>query len=303
MLQQRSVKQLWSTRESGLNVPDGFVTDISQYNSQSFLELKKKAIAIEKLYTDNQISLISTSDLFVLISDAKKLGENSFNNNDDFSDSIFFHGIVFNRIANVILQLNNIPQKIDLLKALTSSGVNLFKRKNSYAKNIFWELELWSILKNKSFNAILEEPDIVVEFDKDKIGIACKKIYSEKHVQNVLSQAVKQIEINFDYGIVALNLDDLVPPNEILKSPNYTMALEFISKLNALFLERHERHIRKYLLSGRAMAVLIFTNVVAELYSERVRFNNCFQSTIWTIPGLPPDKEKQLRKFYYQLMK
>ena len=55
-----------------------------------------------------------------------------------------------------------------------------------------------------------------------------KKFYSARHVQNVLSQAVVQIEESFDFGIVAVNLDDLIPANNLLAAPTQERAEEIV---------------------------------------------------------------------------
>lgn len=158
-------------------------------------------------------------------------------------------------------------------------------------------------MKRKSFDATLEEPpDIVVRFGDSKIGIACKKLYSEGRVQNVLSQAGKQIKPSFDFGIIAVNIDDLIPDSQILKMPTDEMISQYLSDLNARFLNTHERHFRKYLVSGRVISVLVSTSVLADVYQARPRFNNAQQLIVWTIPGLPPDKDGQLRNFYDRLM-
>jgi hypothetical protein len=164
-------------------------------------------------------------------------------------------------------------------------------------------LELWSILRRRSLNAMLiEPPNIVVSFDDLKICIACKKLYSENHVQNVLSQAMGQIEAGLDFGIVSLNLDDLLLPEHILCAPTQHSMSEQISTFNAQFLITHERHFRKYLASSRLISALVSTCVLADVHLVRPRFNNARQSNIWAIPGLPPERDHALVKFYNQLM-
>jgi hypothetical protein len=81
-----------------------------------------------------------------------------------------------------------VPERTKYLTALTSGSLDCLGRKKSSAKDILWELELWSILRWRSFDAVLSEPpDIVVAFEDAKVSIACKKFYSTKHVQNALS--------------------------------------------------------------------------------------------------------------------
>ena len=88
----------------------------------------------------------------------------------------------------------------------------------------------------------------------------------------------------------------------MLKVPTQEMMSQFISDFNTRFLNSHERHFRKYLASGRLLAALVSTSMLADVYNENPRLNNSRQFTIWTIPGLTDDKEKQLKRFYNQLM-
>ena len=169
---------------------------------------------------------------------------------------------------------------------------------------LFRSLELWSILRRRSFSTTLREPpDIVVTFEGARVGIACKKLYSENNVEKVLSEAVGQIEAAFDYGIVAVNLDDLILPDKILKARNQEEMGKILRDLNLAFLNRHKRHFKKYLAPGRLLSAIVSTSVLAETYNQRPRFNVLQQATIWAIPGLPSEKEKQLGRFYMQLMK
>jgi hypothetical protein len=215
-----------------------------------------------------------------------------------------FRAALLDRIADAVLPLSIVPDRIGFLAALLSGTLDLLDRKRSRAKDVLWELELWATLRRRSFDAILEEPpDIVVKFAQSKIGIACKKVYSEKHVQNVLSEAVAQIESNFDFGIVAVNLDDLVPANGILKASTQETMAQRLRDLNAWFLTAHERHFRKYLAAGRVISALVSTGVLADVSRARTRFNNARQFTVWTIPGLPFEKDRQLKKFYEILMR
>ncbi len=143
-----------------------------------------------------------------------------------------------------------------------------------------------------------EEPDIAVNFEGTKIGIACKKVYSENNVSKVLSEAVSQIEGSFDIGITAINLDDLTPPNSILKAASVEEVLKIIDKANIGFLRNHERYLRKYLASGRAISVYVSTCVIGNIDTAKPPFFNARQSSVWAIPGLAAEKDKQLTNFY-----
>ena len=186
---------------------------------------------------------------------------------------------------------------------MTKGSLDLLQRDNSEAKNFLWELELLHMLRSHGVVAILKEPpDIVAEFEGSKIGIACKKIYSENNFEKVLSDGVSQIEREYDFGIVAINIDDLTPPGSLFVASSQVEMGDEISKLNDVFIKKHERHFRKYLSTGRILSALVSTAVLADLKKERVRLNNARQSTVWMIPGLTREKTKVFNNFYNQIM-
>jgi len=295
---------MWHDTKSGLVIPNGIASDLSQSTSRTYLAIKDRAYAIEELYSDNGLLLPPTCDLARLIADARTLSDSwLLNRTDGMPMALLFRVAHLDHIADAILPLRSVPDRAKYLSVLTSGSLDLHGRERSLSKNILWELELWAVLRRRSFDAhLIEPPDIVVEFEDAKIGVACKKLYSEKHVQNILSEAVAQIEVSFDFGIIAVNLDDLVPANQILRTPNQQTMGEFVNDLNVKFLRRHERHFRKYLASARLLSALVSTAVLADVFTADIRFNNARQSTIWTIPGLPSEKEKQLSRFYGKLM-
>jgi hypothetical protein len=304
MAARKSIQRIWYGRESGLVVPQGTVSDLSLSSSQTYLQIKEKTLAIEKLYEESNVPLAQTSKLARLTGVAKALSDAWLMGQEgELSVDVLFRVTLLDRIADAVLPLRAVPDRTRFLTALTSGNLNLLQRKKSHAKNVLWELELWSILKRRDFDASLEEPpDIVVSFEDSKIGIACKKLYSDRHVQNVLSQAVAQIEPTFDFGIVAMNLDELVPPDQVLRTPTQEAMSQYIDDLNSHFFNSHERHFRKYLGSGRLISAFISTGVLADVYRARTRLNYARQSTIWAISGLPPDKEQALKNFYDRLM-
>lgn len=298
---RRTREQLWNTTGSGIVFPGGISSELSLSSSLTYLQIKNKAMAIEQLYTNNRLPLPPTCDLAHLICDAKTLSDSWLMNRVDNMDTTLLFRVSFlDRIADAILPLSDVPERARYLTQMTSSSLDLQQRNRSLAKDILWELELWSVLRKRSLDAILcEPPDIVVTFEESKIGIACKKLYSEENVEKVLSEGVAQIEATFDFGILAVNLDDLTLPEQILRAGTQEVMGKFIDNLNLEFLHRHKRHFRKYLASGRLLSALVSTSVLADTYNEKTRFNMARQMTIWAIPGLPPEKEKQLKRFYH----
>ena len=175
--------------------------------------------------------------------------------------------------------------------------VNFFDRDVSHAKSILWELEAFTKIKNVIPKTYLEEPDIVVNFDKLSIAVPCKKIFSEKGVPKVLSRAVSQIENEHEFGIVAMNIDDLIPGGVLLKARTFQEAGDMLHEQNMDFLQRQERHFLKYLSTSRIVAVIASTSMVTDIVDETPKFNNFSQWAIWTIPGLKPAHKKAITSF------
>jgi hypothetical protein len=207
------------------------------------------------------------------------------------------------RVSDAISVLRGEEKLKFYLRKLIDGSLNLLERDRSEAKNFLWELELLYVLRAHGVTAkLMEPPDIVATFERSQIGIACKKVYSEKNVEKVLSQGVAQIEEQYEFGIVAVNIDDLVPADSLLVADTQAEMADQVSKFNHNFLHRHERHFRKYLASGRLLSALISTSVLADLRNEKTRLSNARQSTVWEIPGLPVEKKLVLKKFYTQIM-
>jgi hypothetical protein len=304
MATKKSVNRLWLHAPSGLIVPGGIASQTLQTSSQTFLDVKAKALAVEALYDESGIRLPASSDLARLIADAKALADRwlAGRQPDANTASLLFRGLMLDGIADPVLMLRSTSERARFLSLIASGTLDLFDRTPSQSKSALWEVELWAMLKGRGFKATLQEPpDIVVEVGTQRVGIACKKLYSERHVQNVLSEAVAQIEPTFDVGIVALNIDELTPAL-ILTAINEDAMSRRISDLNVRFINRHERHFRKYLVSGRAVCALVSTRCLVDVRTARVRISNARQSTVWTIPGLAVDKDRVLTELYEGLM-
>jgi hypothetical protein len=195
----KKITHSWETLPSGLAVPIGTTTDISNHVKTPYLAIKTKAEEIEALYANSRVELPRSCELSNLIENAKLYWENWFTvQTDNLDMAMLFRMLHLDRIATDILLLKDVEGREKYLRTFASGSLDFFKREKSSAKDLLWEIEVWAQLRRKFSSVSLEEPpDIVMHVDDAKIGIACKKLYSEKHVQNVLSQAVAQIEDSF----------------------------------------------------------------------------------------------------------
>src|SRR5258708_8029288 len=129
----------------------------------------------------------------------------------DIDNQWLWDAISIGRVADAVLPLDGHADAQRLLIKAIDGEVSMARRDSSKAKDQLWELEVWSRLNRQGLKSDLAEPDVVCRGNSGDMGIACKKVYSEGHIQNVLSEAVAQIEGTTLYGLAAFNLDDLLP--------------------------------------------------------------------------------------------
>lgn len=297
--------QIWVQQPSGILIPAGRVSDISLRSKTNYLEIKEHAKQIEEIYTHSGIKLPQNSGLGELIKTAKDLSDNwLLGNRNNVNYHMVFLSMHLDRVADALILLTKIPDKNKYLKGLLSGSLNFFERGKSNAKDVFWELEAWGKIRKRLDSVYLKEPpDIVVDYAGSRIGISCKKLYSEQNVEHVLSQAVSQIEKGFEFGIVALNIDDLLPPDDVpLKEESSGAVTERLNQINTKFIAGHIRHLSKYLSASRIISAIVSTSIIADVPSEKPRFRNTYQWTVWTITGLKERHKIQLRKFYKTIM-
>jgi len=209
----------------------------------------------------------------------------------------------FNRIADAILRLETIPDCREYLHRLTDGIIDNITPGCSVAKNTLWELELWSTMVKRGVMArLLDPPDIVMTIDNFEIAVACKKLYSEKHVQNILSEAVRQICLASNFGVVALNIDELGAAGNFFDCNSFAQATDALDRMNQTFLAKHERHLRKYLADERIVGALVSSGCVADLRQEKPRLNFARMNTIWCLPDISEAKKRcllALQKAFY----
>jgi hypothetical protein len=293
---------IFGPTDTGILVQAGTTSSFSAQDSTSYLTIKNRALDVQTLFERNGFSIQKSPTIHKLVVDASELSDAWLCNQlDQVSLGHLLSAAQIDRIATAILPLGFSSSAKNILSDMLTGSSDLLDRQQSKAKDTLWELELLHTLRTNSINADIGEPDLIITLNGPSIGVACKKLYSESNVSKVLSQAVAQIEKGFDFGIVALNIDDLLPPNALLKAPTLEKMSATLTGRIDDFLSTHERHLRRYLEPGRAMSALISCAAIADVTSHKNRFLNARQSTIWHIPGLPPEKERQMDNFYAAL--
>lgn len=290
---------IFTVNKSGSLAQTGSTSLVSVEDSAPHNETRDRALALKSLLEANGLSIGKSPTLAKLFNHTMQRSE-SLNSGtlDGISYEHAFSAAQMERIASAVEVLSTDLDPRPHLVALLSGSINLLDRKRSKAKDTLWELELLRMLRDIGINAHLGEPDLILEFEGAKIGVACKKLYSEANVGKVLSQAVAQIERGFDFGFVAVNLDDLLPENRLLQAPTIESMAGVLEGRLITFMQEHERHLRRYLEPGRAMTALVSCAALADVPSAQPRFLNARQSVVWHIPGLPSAKDQQVANFF-----
>lgn len=286
---------IYEASAEGILLQTGSLSDFGNSSASSLLAVKERAIALRSLFAANDADINDQSVLARLIADAIYVSDARLCNDQNAGYSHFFNAMQLERIATAVLPLAGRGDAAQHLRKLLRGTLDLLKRERSEAKDSLWELELWALLGRLGISASLEEPDIVVSFDPVRTGIACKKIYSEANVSKVISDAVAQIERDFDIGGVALNIDDLCPPDAVYKAASHEEIVEGLRRFSYEFIARHEHTLRKYLTPGRAVFALISVGLIGHATNEQVKFNNVRATLVWNIPGVSEARTAQVR--------
>lgn len=289
---------IWETSPGGLLLPTGSVEDTTECSTHSYASVVSRIKEFDKLVSSCGLTIASNTNLTRMITNAKLLSELWLANRvDELHPQMLFDTHHLLRFLDAVLPLKTNPKCQTYLKAMLSGALDFFDRRRSQAKDIFWELEIWSTLYRAGIESeLLDPPDVIAKLNGRVIGIACKKLYSEGHVQNVLSEAVSQVEAAFDLSIVAINIDDLTPINSVLKTRGVQDVELLLSEFNQKFLHRHHRHFTKYLSADRLSCVLVGVNVIVHVLNARPPIQIAKWWTEWTVPEISSEKRNILKQ-------
>lgn len=188
------------------------------------------------------------------------------------------------RIAHACLAARSDAGAKECIRRVIAENTDLSQQTSSRGKDALWELELAEILRRKG-NQVnhIDPPDLICSVSFGPYPIACKKIYSIKNIESQVRKGARQLA---DYGlpgIVALNLDDLVPASSILQSSSHEDASACLGDLNRDFLDRHKHKMHRFIRDGRCDGVLLATTAFVDIPSSQIRSHTITATTLWTI--------------------
>jgi len=179
------------------------------------------------------------------------------------------------------------PGAREVVHRIVTSDMSLSERRWSNGKDALWELDLYRRLKLGGAEVIFGEPDLVLELSNGlgKLGLACKKTYSESGVAEALNGGCDQLRKHRMPGIVAFNLDDLVDERSVLSVPsNETLHEALISKVRK-FVTNHAATLNRAIERGECDGVLISITVVSQVHDAASPIRLARAPMLYGYPG------------------
>lgn len=190
-----------------------------------------------------------------------------------------------NRIADAILGVADEEAARECLIRIAKKDMDLGIRAASQGKDALWELELLAMLRSRGARAWLQEPDIAVALQDGEYPIACKKINSEPGMEDQVRSACNQLRKYGSQGIVALNIDELIPENNILRGESVGLTGRHLQKLAESFLDRHRLVLQKAVSGEKCDAVLISITAMIDIEGLKPRFSYQTETMFWSVTG------------------
>ncbi|WP_426071052.1 hypothetical protein [Janthinobacterium sp. DSP2-3-3] len=192
------------------------------------------------------------------------------------------------RIADAVIAMADESDALQSLRRIAGNSMDLQHRTQSQGKDHLWELELCDLLRRRGITAdLVDPPDLQASIGGAAIPIACKKVYSEKGVEAQMRKGVRQIEARGEGGIVAMNIDDLMPEDGLLNQPDHEAASVWLGDFVMSFISRHQRHFERFVAAGRCDGIFVSASCVCDLAHGGPRFTTVTDATLWTLGSLP----------------
>jgi len=240
------------------------------------------------------IRFTTGSVLHKLFSDARKLEKQW--QSDKSPDLVTGINTVYaEKIARIIIELEHEPGIDEALQRISGADVNLSSRVKSQGKDALWELTLLTALKRKMRKAqLVDPPDIIVDFGMGDYSIACKKIYEPKSFSSRLREGAKQIGKSGNPGLIAVNIDDLLPGHHILVSQTPASALDTLSKAIRKFFDAEQDAFERVRYKPTVDGVMISASTITDIEETRTRLNLTTTFNFFPFPG----REEGARRLY-----
>lgn len=264
----------------------------------TYAQVVEKATRVKSLLEFRNIRLNSASVLGQLMKKTEALsiewtlGER----NPGWQDRLL-SALHANRICSAVLGVGSDHGAQEALKRVASKDMNLPLHDQSQGKDAFFEIELADYLLRHGMMAILAEPDILLKFDSLDYPIACKKINSLSNLGGQLRKGVRQLRPFGGAGLIALNVDFLVPENSILVKDTATEANAELIALIDGFREANRFVLQEPVAQKACDGILFSVSAVTHVEQMRPQVNYYTQTDVWSLRDANAEGQLRARAF------
>jgi hypothetical protein len=250
----------------------------------TYEEIAVKARSLRAAVGELGLQMHRDSALSLLLREAEALARDWKEGRRDGGIKRLMHAAHANRVADAIESARFDVGALECIRRMCSNNMDLSGRVPSRGKDALWELDLAWFLKRRGVTVKHSDPpDLVADFGFGHYPIACKKVYSERGIESQVRQGAKQLERHGSAGLVAINFDDLTPPDALLRSATQAEASEYLARFNHEVIDRNQARLQRFVVDGRCDGVLVSTTSLADIAGSKVRFNTHTQTTLWTL--------------------
>lgn len=255
---------------------------LNEHWTDTYAQLSAKVLIAREIFAARGIRVRPGSALDQLLSQAHKLDQ-AWREQRAPDNQVMIDALHVNRLADAITLLLNEAGIQEALKRIAGSVMQPAHRGLSQGKDALWELVLQAQLMTSGLAVRAAEPDLLVDIGSGPYPVACKKIWSLDNLQKQIKQGCKQLGPFRHYGVIALNLDDLVPVGQVVAQPTKDQAMSFLSKFNMTFIEKHQRLLEQAVTASRCDGFIVSTAAAAILSEEETPLYLATQYTLWHV--------------------
>lgn len=268
----------------------------------TYAQVVEKATRVKSLLESRNIRLNSFSVLGQLMKKTEALsiewtlGER----NPGWQDRLL-SALHVNRICSAVLGVGSDHGAQEALKRVASKDMNLPLHAQSQGKDAFFEIELADYLLRHGMMAILAEPDILLKLDSLDYPIACKKINSLSNLRGQLRKGVRQLRPFGGVGLIALNVDFLVPENSMLVKGTATEANAELIALIDGFREANRFALQEPVAQRQCDGILFSVSAVTHVEQMRPQANYYTQTDVWSLMDAHVEGQQRALAFAHAL--
>lgn len=253
---------------------------------------------VEQVLADRGLRVHSGSSLGALFAKVRRLHKKAKSLDDDQWRPLFLRATEGAWIAHAIEAALDDTNAKEAVHRIVRSQMGLTTRQKSLGKDALWELDLYRRIKLGGTAVRFDEPDLLVSLGANlgDYAVACKKIYSAQGVPERFEEACDQIREHGRPGIVAFNLDDLLPETEVWAEPDRASLKSRFDAWNKSFISTNEKDFETAVKQGNCDGIVAYTSVIADVPDASPRIGIVRISAIWN-KGASPIAKRRCQKF------